>query len=213
MDFQTGDLLLFHHTPDYSSLRKGFMTICMKVIAWWTGSKYDHAALIVKDPLFTNPEFMRDGLFVLESSCDDHLKDVEDHKYKVGDELESFEKVLEKWSGQVYWRSVDCVRDVEFYRRLDKAHTVVHGKPYDFKPADWFRAEFLLRKKKMDRSTKAFFCSALVSYVYTELRLLPEDTDWGIVSPDQLGTELNMERPKVIFQRCMVADEVLIKKE
>ena len=57
---------------------------------WWTKSKYSHCAIIVRDPTFCAEE--KKGLYVLESSYEKFV-DSEDGEYKLGCELEEFDKV------------------------------------------------------------------------------------------------------------------------
>jgi hypothetical protein len=38
------------------------------------------------------------------------------------------------------------------------------------------------------RHRNTFWCSALVSYIYTELGLLESSTDWSTISPADLST-------------------------
>ena len=64
---------------------------------------------------------------------------------------------------------------------LSKIHDVVYDKPYDIVPTDWIQAFFQhdSRPQKIDR----FWCSALVGYIYTQLGILKDDTDWSILRP------------------------------
>ena len=86
-EFQTGDILLFHHNNNFSSIESGFLSIFTDLIMWATKSKYSHTAIIIKDPEFTNPPLK--GLYILESSYES-FPDVEDKEFKLGVELEEW---------------------------------------------------------------------------------------------------------------------------
>ena len=194
------------------------------LIGYFTESKYSHAAIIIKDPKFSN---LKKGLYVLESSCEP-FKDVEDGKIKFGVELVELKKVLDKHDGNVFYRKLECKRDDEFYAILDKSHSTVHNCPYDVLPQDWFKAalgEGYKKDKEIktdpnveckikigNKSTqrvKTFWCSALVAYIYTKWGFLKEDTPWTLISPEQFGTEHN---DGLVFQNCKLEKEALLKK-
>jgi hypothetical protein len=203
----TGDILLFHHHNDFSGIGKTIFSVFTDLIMWATGSMYSHTALIIKDPKFTNPPLK--GLYILESSWE-NFPDVENHEYKLGVELEEFEKVMDTYKdGQVYWRKLDCTRDDNFYEKLEEAHSVVHNRPYDVIPSDWIKAALHINKGNVQKK-KTFWCSALVAYIYTYLGFLPENTPWTLVSPKMLGTE-SPDKHQVSFQNCTVEKEVIIQ--
>ena len=69
-----------------------------------------------------------------------------------------------------------------FMRNWRKVHSVVHNKTYDFNPEDWIKNMFNLHYGKIQQ-TNSFVCSALVSFVYACLGVLPENTDWCLIRP------------------------------
>ena len=202
-DFQTGDILLFTHQPDYSTVLNSIISLMSKTIQWITNSKYSHAAIIVKDPSFTDPPLK--GLYILESNCED-FKESENAQYKVGVELSSLDTILKEYKGQIYWRKLECTRDDEFRENIKEVHSTVHNRLYDFILTDWLKAAVHLYKGKTQR-IKTFWCSALVSYVYVQLGFLDKKTPWSLISPEQLGTEHSNE---LEFKNCTLKKEELI---
>ena len=74
----------------------------------------------------------------MESSYEKFV-DTEDGEYKLGCELEDFDKVMEDYKkncGSVYWRKLNCDRDNNFYKNLTDAHSVLHNRPYDINLVD-----------------------------------------------------------------------------
>ena len=208
---ETGDMLLFTHKNDYHSVVNSFLTIINNFVGWATGSKYTHSAIIVKDPTFTDKR-VPSGLYVLESSYE-NFPDAEDHKYKFGVELEHLDKVLEDWSGDVYVRKLHCDRDDEFYSILVKCHKTIHDKPYDLNVLDWIDAGLKEDLLKDDpQNTNEFWCSALVTYLYTCWGFLPKNTPFTLITCKSLGTESG-DQIKLNFENCKLDPEVLLYKK
>ena len=193
----TGDLILFQQNWWLGNL-----------ISYFTASDYSHCGVIIKDPQF-GPKPLK-GLYLLESTAFEDVEDVEDHEIKNGVQLRSFKEVYNSCNGHLYWRKLECARTRTFYHKLNSVHSIIHNKPYDVYPNDWVKAKFNLQKGNIKR-TDRFFCSALCSFVYVGLGLLPLDTNWTIITPAELGTELNSKGPKVQFINCIMNKETLIK--
>ena len=202
--FNTGDILLYHPKPQFHSISGIFSYIFENLIMKVTNSAYSHASLIIRDPTFTTPPLK--GLYVLESSYES-FPDVETDEIKLGVELVHLDDVLYSFHGDIYWRKLECERNEDFYSKLAEAHSVAHNRPYDLIPSDWFCAALKLNSRKNQR-VKTFWCSALVSYVYTQLGFLPQDTPWTLVSPKMLGTENAEDALK--FKNCTLIDEYCI---
>jgi len=202
-NFQTGDIILFHHTNNFTSLSNGFMSIFGNLIEYITGSKYSHVGIIIRDPKFLNQQ--KKGLYILESGWED-FPDVEDNEYKLGVELEEFDKVFNTYDkGNIYWRKLNCKRDAHFYKNLTEAHSIVHNRLYDTIPTDWIKAALKINKGDTQKKTK-FWCSALVAYIYTYLGLLPKNIPWTLISPKMLSSESN----ELTFINCTLDKEKLI---
>jgi len=202
--FNTGDILLFHHNNDFTTIERGMFSIFTDLIMYFTGSRYSHTAIIIKDPSFTSPPLK--GLYVLESSWED-FPDVEDKEYKLGVELEELDKVLDTYkNGEVYWRQLKCERNDEFNEKMVETHSVVHNRPYDIIPSDWLKAALHINKGDIHKK-KTFWCAALVAFAYVQWGFLDKETPWTLVSPKMLGTEVN-NKYELEFCKCIIEKEV-----
>ena len=72
-------------------------------------------------------------------------------------------------------------------------HKTVYDKPYDCLPKDWIAALFHETNGTDARTTKHFWCSALVGYIYTQLGLLSENTDWSILRPSDFSSSYDLD--------------------
>ena len=201
---ETGDMLLFHHEDQCNSCMSCLFSCFTDCIMCCTNSKYSHSSIIVKDPSWDKN---LKGLYVLESSYEP-FGDAEDNEVKLGCELVPLENVLKEYNGDIYWRHIECDRNNDFYQHLERAHSVVHNRPYDIDPLDWIKAKFKLHFGNTRRKD-TFYCSAMVAFVYTRLGLLESNTEWTLVSPEMLGTEHKIDEVK--FINCTIYDEVQIK--
>lgn len=171
---QTGDLLLFH----------GERSIISKIIEFCTGSKYSHCALVVRDPWFTIPP--KKGLYLLESTSDKHLADIEDGRHKFGVQMHELTSYLESYTGTVYVRKLHCMRDQIFYNRFSSFQIDVHNLPYDLHIKDWLAAATHLNLNIQRKD--CFWCSALVIYAYIRMGFVDSDTPWTLFSPQELSS-------------------------
>jgi hypothetical protein len=209
--FKTGDLLLFNHKDNLSSCSECFFSCFTDLIKFFTNSKYSHAAIIIEgsDAIKMNlfpgiPSIGIERYYVLQSSYEP-FPDAEDNQLKLGVEIVSFSKLVSTFYGEIYWRHINCLRNDSFLLKLIQAHSVVHNRPYDMDPYDWIRAAFKIEVGPTHRLDK-FWCSALVAYVYAKLGLLPENTNWTLVSPVMLS-QISM---KPTFINCTIDDEIRI---
>jgi len=199
--FNTGDILLYHHKSNYSNFSNSFYSIMDNIIMWWTSSKFCHVSMIIKDPDFTTPPLS--GLYILESNYE-NIKDIEDQEYKMGVELIALEEI-DFSQYDLYWRKLECDRNETFYFNLAKAHSIVHNRPYDIIPTDWIKSALHLNfgnthKKKM------FWCSALITFIYIKLNLLDKNISWTIISPNMLSSETQ----DLHFINCNLYKEIQI---
>lgn len=173
-ELETGDVIIF-------SAKTGWIG---RMIKWWTDSEYSHVGMVIKNPRF--PDFNKDGVFLIESTTLEKIPDVEDHKIKLGVQLQDMSQVISKYDGNIYWRKLHCDRDPDFYQQVINTHNIVHNKPYDFSMSDWNKIIF---KKYSDelRTEKRFICSALVSFFLVSLRVLSLETPWSVIEPADLG--------------------------
>ena len=206
-NFQTGDLILFHHDTqhDTKTLYNRFFDTITNAIMYATKSKYSHVGMIVKDPDFTDPPLQ--GIYFLESSSET-FPDAEDHKIKVGVELVEFKQILDTYESETfYWRQLRCDRNEQFYEQLSTIHRTIHNKPYDLDLLDWIRA-YCKTDQTILKKTNEFWCSALVAYIYVKLGLLNKELSWSLITPKQLGTE--SQKKPLEFLQCTLHKEIAI---
>lgn len=204
--FQTGDILLFSHRWETNTWTNTFLSVVNWLVGYFTESKYTHSAIIVRDPKFTVEPLK--GLYVLESSYENFV-DVEDGELKLGVELEEYSKVVADWSGEIYWRQLKCQRDEEFYHRLAESHNIVHNRPYDIIPTDWYRAYREEVRPGVDQRKKTFWCSALVTFLYVQWGFLAENVPWSLITCKSLGSESGNQIP-LQFINCQLEKEKLV---
>jgi len=172
-DFDTGDLILF-------SNKKWWFA---ELIERCTHSILSHIGMIIKDPDFFGEK--KSGLFLLESTGLDNITDSEDGEKKFGVQLVPLRVRLKEFSekeGTIFYRTLECTRNRQFYRRLNKAHSVVHNRSYDIDGLDWVKAKYDIEIGDVQKKN-TFFCSALVAFMYVSLGFLPESTAWTLVKP------------------------------
>ena len=170
---KTGDLILFNSHP------KGLLNILSNMIRFSTHSNYTHIGLILKDPIFIDPNLK--GLYVWESGWEG-MPDPQDNEIKLGVQITPFEEIINNSKGaEISIRQVNCPLNIFTKDKLKEIHSVVYKKPYDILPQDWLPA--LFRKDLHPQKTDRFWCSALVGYIYTKLGLLVKETDWSILRP------------------------------
>ena len=191
--FKTGDILLFSNNSN------SLFTNCIKCC---TKSKYTHAAMIIKNPSWNKN---LKGYYVLQS-CYDNQRDVEDNERKFGVELVELNCLINSYNGKIYWRHIDTDRNSVFFEKLEKAHSVVHNRPYDVNIIDWIKAAFNINVGN-NKHLKRFWCSALVSYMLVKLDILDKSTNWSLVSPMELGYRYD----KLKFCKCEIYNEIRIK--
>lgn len=113
-------------------------------------------------------------------------------------------------SQSVYVRRVSCTRDVSFYKRLDTIHKAIYNRPYDLNIIDWLRALYHLDiysdiKPSSTATTRSFWCSALIAYVFEELGLI-NPICWTEVVP----RDFSLWSSRLEF-RCKIGGEELIQ--
>ena len=178
---ETGDLLLFRGTGWISWF-----------VEWVGVSKYSHVGMVVKNPKFLDRN-LEDGTYILESSWA-AVPDVEDHQMKMGVQLHLLEDVLKEYpKGSVFVRKVKCERNDIFYEAFAKLHKEIHNKPYDLTPWDWLCAKYNmvrpLPSNPAYKTTKHFWCSALVSYVYCHLGIIDMNGNWSLIAPREFSSD------------------------
>lgn len=201
INYQTGDILLYHGRKG-NSIIDSIKYYIQYLIEWFTGSEWCHVAMILKDPIYIDTSLK--GLYIIESGYEDSV-DAEDHKHKLGVQIYPLDEALEQYVGDIYYRkltflphnkvslqspfgslSTDDRDDIFSPKKMKEIHSVIHDKPYDLHLLDWFEAY-----EQVDFSpqkTSRFWCSALVSYIYTKVGLFNANTDWSIALPKEFGS-------------------------
>jgi hypothetical protein len=211
-EFETGDIILFSDKTFIPS----------RLIEYFTGSKYSHIGIVLKDPIYINSSFTNielykhdesckyeKGLYILESTGMSNITDVEDNKFKFGVQIRKLEDVCKSYDGAIFWRKLNVPRDNNFYAKISEIHKLIHAKPYDINPIDWISTLFNINLGTT-HLTNRFFCSALVAYIYTKLGFMSDNTCWSIIRPKDFGTEHSFNS-RAQFINCTVDDEIVVK--
>jgi hypothetical protein len=180
MNLKTGDLIL---CDDLVYKDWGILSW---VIKFMTQSDFSHIGMIVKDPDFTDPPMK--GTYIWMSGIS-NVPDPEDNTKKFGVQFVPYDEYVSTYGGKLYVRKLHCWKHEQLFTKenLKKIHQVVYDKPYDVVIADWIEA--YCKKDPQPQKTSRFFCSAFIGYIYTQLTLLPEDTDWSILYPGFFSSE------------------------
>jgi len=177
---KTGDLILCDDL-EYKNL--GLFSWFIKFMAQ---SDFSHIGMIVKDPDFTDPPLKGTYIWMSGSS---NLPDAEDNIKKFGVQFVNYDEYVKNYGGKLYIRKLECWKYHELFTKdnLTQIHKVVYDKPYDLVITDWIEA--YCKKDPNPQKTNRFVCSAFIGYIYTQLNLLPEDTDWSILYPGYFSSE------------------------
>jgi cell wall-associated NlpC family hydrolase len=171
----TGDVLLFEDTSGYWF---------SNLVKWFTGSYYSHAALVLKNPTYINPDM--NYMCMLESGFES-FPDAENHVCKGGVQIVDLNEKIQKYTGRVWVRRLKSDIPVETLEaEITALHSTFHDKPYDWNPIDLLKAVLQI-KDGTDQRTNSFFCSALVAYVYTKIGLLKPSELWDLDTPKLFG--------------------------
>ena len=193
IDFQTGDLLLFHEVGHCLS----------SLIEYFTKSKYSHCAIILKDPTFIDESYK--GIYIIESGIES-TPDVVDHKRKFGVQIQKLSDAINYYKGDVYWRKLNCERGEFFDNEIKSIYESTRNIPYDINPMDWIKAGLKIDYGNTHKTT-TFFCSALCAYIYVKLGLLPTNIPWTIISPQELSSTGDLNN---CFILCNLEDDIKI---
>lgn len=184
---KTGDILLFDEHPTLCCMN--FLDSCIKCC---TTEPYSHAALVIVNPPWKNDQQkpIPPGTYIWESSY--HGKDwpdLQNGKTAFGVQLQPIDLYTKNYPGHVQtWvrrakpNAAKRFQDTKDMININKA---TENKPYDINVCDWLAA--LFKNTCYKRRTKSFYCSAFVSYVLCQLKIV--NVDWTIVSPALLSSK------------------------
>lgn len=163
------------------------------VVEWTTWSQFSHIGIVLKSPTWLHPSLT--GTYLLESGEED-IPDAVTHKLKFGVQITSLEHVIKNYTGNIYYRKLISVPYTEnpnhYYDVLKRIYDMIENKPYDDTPLDLIRIALHLKLGDC-RRTNSFFCSALVSFIFTQLGVLPSDIQWDLIEPKDYDTKGKIE--------------------
>ena len=184
-DLQTGDIILCHgYNP------KGLDPGIDGAIEFFTHSPWEHAAIIIRDPWWCN---LPKGLYIYQSGWGPNgYFDVLNGKVR-GVTLNHFDDFMTN-RHHIYVRKIsgNTWGDTE-KAAFVKAFNISHGKPYDANWCSWCCAclnSFFFCKCCnccIPRTEKTFWCSALVGFMYVEMKWMQQKTDWTSLTPEDLA--------------------------
>lgn len=170
----TGDILLFKKNHD-------------SIISTITHSPYTHAAIVVKNPWWDNID---KGLYIIQSSNGVYkYKDIEQHKYVSGVQMEHLDNVIKNRKVDVRYL-VGINRNKLFKKKFKLIHDETYKKPYDNSYWNWICTGLYNLGCTCfynHKHSNNFWCSALVAYFYTKMGWFDKNTDWSNMSPADLS--------------------------
>lgn len=170
---ETGDILLYNTRFWYS-----------RIIEYVSGSKYSHISIILKNPIYLNPNLK--GIYVLESALEEDINDINLDKKIDGVQIIPISHVFDQYKnsniGNLYYRKLNTNRDNLFIDNLKNTINKIEGDKYDVNILDWIKAALNIQLGNLYRDN-TFWCSAMVTYVYIQLNLLDKNIPWTIISP------------------------------
>jgi len=184
-DLKTGDLILCAGGDGDSKLDK--------LIEFATHSPWEHSVMVIKDPWWCEQQLY--GLYVFQSGTGPNgYKDILNGNVtgvtlnRLGDFLANRHRI--------YVKSLEnYVFDQEKKDNFVKAFKKSHGKPYDSNIYSWIgtgiNAFFCNMCKccateSTPRTTKTFWCSALVAFMYVKMGVYNKNLDWSCQTPENL---------------------------
>ena len=180
LNLNTGDLILF------SSNNTGLFALFDKLIKLFTNSNYNHIGMVLKDPVYIDPKLK--GYYLYESSWEG-TPDPADGKIKLGVQITPLEEAFKNNPGNAYLRKVIAKEGTFSPEKVLDIYKKTNAKPYDLNPVDWIEAFFRIDPTFKFGKSDRFFCSALVAYIYQQLGILQENTDWSIIRPSDFSIE------------------------
>ena len=175
----TGDLLLFHGERYWFSY----------LVEWFTWSKYSHVAMVLKDPVYLDEKLK--GIYMIESG-EENFPDAIRHRIIKGVQIVDLSEVLKNYNGTVYCRKLtieDNLRE-NFDAILSCVWKKIQDCPYDENPWDLIRTAFDISWGNNCR-TDSFVCSALVCFLYEQMKLFYVPIKWDLITPDYFRSKID----------------------
>lgn len=180
---KTGDIILVSSNLTFNPI--SWLTEMIKV---FTGSRYTHVGVVLKDPVWISDSLK--GLYLWESTFEG-TPDPQDERVKFGVQITPMSEIIDRKNCSIWSKSIKTPGNKFTVENLVKTHKEVYDKPYDVYPGDWIEA--LIRKDPKPQKKNRMFCSALVGLIYTEVGVLESDTDWSIITPCEFGNEKQLK--------------------
>jgi cell wall-associated NlpC family hydrolase len=170
-DLDTGDLILFH----------GENCVFSEVVEHFTHSRWSHCGIVVRDPNFASPPLT--GMYLWESGIEPTSNPEEDRR-TLGVQFTELKQKIDGYTGKIACRRLQAHKI--HTQELERAHSIVHDKPYNIWIPDWLRmiVPWMQKPRATDRR---FWCSALVGRVWEAVGILPQNTDWSQLTPGSLA--------------------------
>lgn len=142
-----------------------------------TWSKFSHCGIYVE----------KEGVPYLFESGYEKI----DGKVTWGVQLTPWDFILKSYDGTIFYR--DLVTEHDITPDILSLYEKLKGFPYDVNIFHYLRAFFQIPVGNC-QEVHSFFCSALTSYVYSELEIFPRNIKWDLVSPKMIA-EMNAISP------------------
>lgn len=170
----TGDIVLFYDSK----------SIISRLIDYFGGSDYSHVGMIVKNPSW----IAQPGIYLIQSGREP-IPDVETHNIRMDVSMFLFSDVVQSYEGIVHVRRLSKPYNIDM-KRMAEIHASVHAMPYNTNPIDWL---CVLMNVTGGREVQTrFWCSALVAFIYVQLKLLPADYPFTYAKPGAFASDLTL---------------------
>uniref|UniRef100_A0A6C0E6R2 Peptidase n=1 Tax=viral metagenome TaxID=1070528 RepID=A0A6C0E6R2_9ZZZZ len=202
LDLKTGDILLMGTKNFWFS----------RIIEMVSQSQWSHVGMILKNPTWIDPSLV--GYYLWQSGTED-FPDVESGKKKFGVRLDDLVEVLSTYDGYAAVRKLNIPNEIpDMNNKLVQIHKDIKDKPYDLDILDFLCAREGVQRSSswlsnFSRKTNTFFCSAMVSYIYCKLGLLPKDTEWSECEPKTFSEQNKFLKLEL---NATLDPEIMLKK-
>lgn len=191
----TGDIVLFNSD-----------SIIGKLIKKATESIFTHVGIILRNPSFIKEE-KEDIKLYLYNSDGPFTEDVEKEETKSGVQVIDLISKLKNFKGDIFYRKLIYDTDkIKFINeKLEYIHSIHYNTYYDYMPNNWLGAYLsinhyseLSKVFSSPRRLDRMFCSAFVAYIYTQLGILNQDTEWSFVIPSYFADIKQLENNYIL---------------
>ena len=173
--------------PDY-----GYLASRISISNLHRNTKKSFSETIVDLYNYIDPKLK--GYYLYESSWEG-TPDPADGKIKLGVQITPLEEAFKNNPGNAYLRKVIAKADTFSPEKVLDIYKKTNAKPYDLNPVDWIEAFFRIDPTFKFGKSDRFFCSALVAYIYQQLGILQENTDWSLLNTLQGSLGLSFKIP------------------